>query len=174
MQTAHLSDDRLANLLGALALTITDRTRDAICSTAGSSTSATSAIIHLSHAPPNGIETLRRVLALSHSATVRLIDRLSAEGLVERAPAGRDRRSVVLSLTERGREVARIVERDRLDALRRTLEATLSSEQRLQLTALVEIMLNGLTDREPALWRICRLCCFAACPDCPVAASADA
>lgn len=89
-------------------------------------------------------------------------------------PAGQDRRAVVLSLTERGRSIAMTAERRRLDSLRRLLEASLSPEQRVQLTGLVEVTLRAVTGGEPALRRICRLCSFDACSECPVASEARA
>lgn len=74
MHSAHCENDRLANLIGAFALAITDRARDAVRSAADAGDSVAAALVHLSHAPPGGIDTLRRALGLSHSATVRLVD----------------------------------------------------------------------------------------------------
>lgn len=164
----------MANLLGALALAVSDDMNNAVCLAASSGDTASAALVHLSHAPLGGVEPLRQVLGLSHSATVRLVDRLVSGGLVERRPADHDRRTVVVSLTFDGRAVANAAERDRLSRLRCMLQRSLSAEQRAQLTPLAETMLSALTDDNSALWRICRLCAFEACPDCPVAAGAAA
>lgn len=173
MRPAYHSD-RLPNLLGALALAIDDQVAYAVCSKAAAGRSSSAALVHLSHSPPGGVEPLRRALGLSHSATVRLVDRLASSGLLDRVPASRDRRSVVLSLTSKGRELVTAMERERLDRLRRLLGTTLSAEQQELLTGLVEAMLRKLANDEAALWRICRMCAFEACPDCPVAARAAA
>src|SRR4051794_41799772 len=53
------------------------------------------------------IDALRRVLGLTHSGTVRLVDRLVAAGLGERRVGTTDGRAVPLGLTPAGRRVAR-------------------------------------------------------------------
>lgn len=51
------------------------------------------------------IKDLAQQLLLTHHATVQLVDRLCKAGLVVRAPSLSDRRSVLVSITERGEEV---------------------------------------------------------------------
>jgi DNA-binding MarR family transcriptional regulator len=51
------------------------------------------------------ISDLARQLLIKHNSAVGLVDRLSAEGLVRRAPSRADRRKVELELSARGRHV---------------------------------------------------------------------
>jgi Mn-dependent DtxR family transcriptional regulator len=99
---------------------------------------------------------------------VRLIDKLAAQGLVERHPAA-DRRAVSLFLTRQGREQARAVVKDRCVALGEIVDA-LSERQRSQFDKLAEILLRSLTTSAEEADHICRLCDDTACPpdDCPV------
>src|SRR5260370_23540891 len=101
--------DRTANVLGALALVISDRIDDAVSDAAGhSQTAATalSALYHFIDRPT--VDRLGQVLGLTHSGTVRLVDRLEDDGWVVRG-RGADGRSVAISLTARGRRAAALV-----------------------------------------------------------------
>jgi DNA-binding MarR family transcriptional regulator len=83
--------DRTANLLGALSLVIADRTEDAIAVTDVASTSAAaalSALLHFLNQP--SVDLLHRVLGLTSSGTVRLLDRLEEAGYVQRGRAPTD------------------------------------------------------------------------------------
>lgn len=51
------------------------------------------------------INDLAHALLIKHNSAVGLVDRLSAEKLVARAPSSEDRRKVELVLTPRGRQV---------------------------------------------------------------------
>lgn len=85
-----------ANLLGALALAVGDRLASSLKEAVGHSQSAAallSALDQFLEAP--GIEHLSTVLGLSQSSTVRLVDRLVADGYVRRTP-GTDARRVTL------------------------------------------------------------------------------
>src|SRR6266705_1793914 len=84
-----------------------------------------------------------RRLALSHSATVRLVDRLEADGLVERR-SGRDGRSVALFVTPAGETTAVEALRRRGEALAEVL-APLSASERQRLAILLAKLLAGLT-----------------------------
>ena len=101
------SDDRTANLLGALALTLSDRAGAAVHARAGVSGSDAAALVTLrNYAEGEPLDLLRRALALSHPAVVRLADRLQARGLVERHRSASDGRAVALRLTAAGRRAA--------------------------------------------------------------------
>ena len=101
------SDDRTANLLGALALTLSDRASAAVHAGAGVSGSDAAALVTLrNYAEGEPLDLLRRALALSHPAVVRLADRLQARGLVERHRGASDGRAVALRLTPTGRRAA--------------------------------------------------------------------
>ena len=178
---------RLANLVGAWSVAVADRLNDATATAAGRGGQAPAALVAL-HEFSNGrpIEHLRSVLGLTHSATVRLVDALAADGLVERRQSGEDRRSIAVTLTTAGRRRAERVARARSDAITKTIEA-LSDIDRDDLTRVLEHLVADMTtlrlrerDRAnpPARGWLCRLCDFDACGrdrgDCPSASTAAA
>jgi MarR family transcriptional repressor of emrRAB len=126
------------------------------------------------------VTQLSSVLGLTHSGTVRLVDRLAAEGLVERVSA-RDGRAVSVVLTRRGRRRGALILHTRQESLTSALSA-LSPDEIDHLATALDTMLATLTlaraeeratrtnDRPPP-W-LCRLCDFAACGrsdgNCPV------
>ncbi|MFI6394175.1 MarR family winged helix-turn-helix transcriptional regulator [Nonomuraea sp. NPDC050540] len=161
-------DDRSANLVSALVVGLADELDEATRRVTAQGATGASALATILAVPGEHIDELSRVLGITGSGTVRLVDRLAAEGLVERRP-GRDRRSVSLWLTERGAEMATAIVAGRRAVLRRALE-TLTDEQARQLTGLVEQVLATLAVSRERADRICRLCDYVACPqdDCPV------
>ncbi len=177
---------RLANLLGAWALAAADRVTAAAAGAAGRGGQAPAALVALHQFAGGGtIEELRGVLGLTHSATVRLVDALEADGHVARGPhAGVDRRAVALRLTPSGRAAAKRIIAARGAAVREMLGG-LSDAERRSLTALVERLTGDVTavrlqerragNLPPGGW-LCRLCDFEACRRregrCPAAARA--
>lgn len=159
---------RQENVLGALALALVDELAVAVAQEAGHGAAAPAAIVGIGTTPGLTIDQLRAILGLSHSGTVRLIDRLAADGLVERRPA-RDGRAVALSLTEAGGEAMERVLSARQQLLARTL-TVLSAEEQVQLTTMLERLLTSLTRGREGADHICRLCNEAVCPSdrCPV------
>jgi DNA-binding MarR family transcriptional regulator len=160
--------DRTANLLGALALLLTDALTDATQDAAGRSGAAAAALAVLGQEPGLGIEALRLPLGLTHSATVRLVDAMESDGRARRG-RGPDARSVSVTLTEPGQARARAVLDGRAAVLDRAL-APLTPAERDTLTTLLERLLGTLTADRPHAERVCRLCDYARCPqsDCPV------
>src|SRR4051812_35405181 len=158
------SSSRSANLLGAFGLVLADALAEA-----GDSQAA--ALVAIS-GPSAGasIEALSLVVGLSHSGTVRLVDRLEADGLVERR-RGADQRSAALLLTPAGRRAARRALRDR-DAKLQFILALLTEDQQGDLIDAAEQVLGELGARPGAEQRICRLCDVDACGrargECPV------
>ena len=151
-----------ANRLGTLALVLADRTADAVAEASGHSDStaaALSALHHFLDAP--SIELLRQVLGLTHSGTVRLVDRLERDGLVRRRP-GPDARSTAVSLTAAGRRVAAQVTTARAEVLVDAL-ATLPDEDRAQLDRIVGDLLVSMKRGYGATRWICRMCDTGAC-----------
>ena len=160
---------RTANLLGALAGEVTERLERRLKSHPSQTDSAAAALNVLSFWDGASNGELARVLGLSHTATVRLVDRLEAEGLVE-SQAGRDRRAVALHLTEAGRARAKAVLADRCAALSEVTDVLTPSEQTV-LAGLLEKMLRGVTTGGMmGAAHICRLCDEVVCPEgeCPV------
>jgi DNA-binding MarR family transcriptional regulator len=168
MRHSHILDRWTGNLLGALAVLLTDELDDATHRAAGRSGATAAALAVLGQEPGQGIETLRLPLGLTHSATVRLVDGLQADGCARRG-RGTDGRSVSVTLTEAGRARARAVLDGRAEVLDRAL-ATLTRDERRALTGLLERLLPALVESDQHAERICRLCDWAVCPDeaCPV------
>jgi DNA-binding MarR family transcriptional regulator len=82
---------------------------------------------------------LRATLVTSGTMTNR-IDRLAAAGLVRRQPDPRDRRGVLVTLTERGQEVVDAALTDLLDR-EQALLAGLDADQRFQLADMLRVLL---------------------------------
>jgi len=169
--------DHEANVLGALALVITDQTAAATAAAAGQSPSAAAALSALHHFLDRPtLDRLRQVLGLTHSGAVRLVDRLAEAGLVTRGP-GTDGRSRSIVLTDAGRHAAERVAAARATLLSGAL-AGLSATERATLDALLgRIMTNVVNAKDGGAW-ICRLCDLRACRraegHCPAATAAFA
>jgi MarR family transcriptional repressor of emrRAB len=168
---------RQANLLGAVSLAVADRVRDAAERGAGQGGSAPAAIVSLaSYLDGSPIDSIRGPLGLTHSATVRVVDRLVAAGLAQRRD-GADRRSVAVELTPEGHDVASRAARARAEALEEAL-AALDPAERAELARLHEKVLATLTGGRADAGHICRLCDAHACGHeegrCPVTRAADA
>ena len=162
------------NTFGALSLAVADRTRAAVEAVARHGASGPAALVALDgYAGGESIDSLRRILGITHSGAVRLVDRLAAAGLVERR-VGPDARAVSIHLTPVGRRTARRVLAAREAALEQVLSA-LSPAERARLDPLLSAMLRGLTDSVEGARRLCRLCDGDACGrprgGCPVVMS---
>lgn len=162
-----MPDGRLANLLGAAALGITDLLQTALSRDAAAANEA-AALVTLGAEPGLAILPLSRALGLSHPGAVRLVDRLAKAGLVERL-AGTDRRAVALHLTRAGRARRRAVLRGRMAELQRLL-GELSLAQRAALGGILDKLLRTMTTDHWRAYALCRLCEEEACPQarCPV------
>jgi DNA-binding MarR family transcriptional regulator len=169
-----MSDAQTENLLGALALALADRMRDAITAAsrqADSGAVALSALFQFLDDP--SIDLLGRVLGLTSSGTVRLVDRLEGAGLVRRH-VGRDGRVTTVALTAAGRRAAARVASSRRAVLGDALRV-LDGRDRERLGALVGRVLAGMVRAPGAARWMCRLCDTGACGRlegrCPVAAA---
>ena len=161
--------ERLTNLLGVMALATMDRLRPALETLAGHGGSAPAVLAHLLAHPGDSVEGLRCVLSISQPATVRLVDRLVADGFLERRP-GPNRRTLALVLTPTGRETATRLLAARADALTDML-AVLDEQEAWQLEALLAKLTAPLAVDRPGALTVCRLCDRAACaqgPGCPL------
>ncbi|MEX2598970.1 MAG: MarR family transcriptional regulator [Dehalococcoidia bacterium] len=172
MQEHATSERRLANFLGALGLAVGDMVMD-VAQEEGEGPSASAAIIRIGKFPGQSIDFLSRALPLSHSATVRIVDRLAELGLVLRERESepddeRDRRTVALYLTDEGETRYKAFLEQRYEKLLPLL-SSLSPRQRTQFLAIAEKLLATLSTPDGA-GRICRMCDAAACEadGCPV------
>jgi MarR family transcriptional repressor of emrRAB len=158
--------EQAENLLGALALAITDRMP------VDNDAAALSALQHFLTRP--SIDLLGRFLGITSSGTVRLVDRLVAAGHVERG-VGPDGRTAAVVLTRAGRRAAAAVTVSRQQVLADAL-VVLTPEERVQFGALAGKVLAGMVRPPGAVRWTCRLCDTGACgrPEgrCPVATAA--
>ena len=156
-----------ANVLGAFGLVLADRLAE-VAERAGGA-SAAAALVSLNGTRAGApIDGVAGVCGLSHSGAVRLVDRLVAEGLVDRRRGG-DQRSAAVYLTPAGRRAARRVLAERAAAMHSVL-SLLTDDQQDGLVVGARAVLGELAADEG---RVCRLCDLDACGRsrgrCPVA-----
>ena len=174
---------RDGNVLGALSLVVADQMSDAVAAAADQSLTAAAALSALEQfADGCSVDRLRRVLGLTSSGTVRLVDRLVAAGDVRRRE-GPDGRTTSIELTAAGRRAARRVTAARGGVLE-DAQGDLSPAERADLGRLAARVLENAVRRklareaaESTRW-ICRLCDMHACERaegrCPAANAAAA
>jgi DNA-binding MarR family transcriptional regulator len=166
--------DHDLNVIGALVVVLGDRIRDATEEASGMGGALPAALSALHEwAGGRTIETLAGGLRLSHSRTVRVVDRLEERGLARRAPDPADGRGVLVHLTPAGRRAGRRV----LDARATALEDAIAGAERVRLAAIAERLLADATTGRRSAGAICRLCDAHACGHhdgrCPVTRAAD-
>jgi MarR family transcriptional regulator, negative regulator of the multidrug operon emrRAB len=163
------SDDRTNNLLGALVVALGDAMRASVEKASGHGVTASAALATAFAFPGKSVDHLRRILGLSAAGATRLVDRLEADGLVERRATLDDGRSRAVLLTDAGSKCADSVLEARRAVHSRAL-AALSIDERNQLARMLDSMLTALTPDRVTCDRTCRLCDIAACPQdiCPV------
>lgn len=171
------AEQRTVNLLGALALVLSDRVEAAVRDVGGLSARDAAALITLrNYAEREPLSVLEQALGLSQPGAVRLADRLAQRGLVQRRREGPDRREVRLSLTDEGRAAADGALRERSGALEGLL-GSLGPAGRRALEPLLEELLAAATASRADARTTCRLCDAVACGHparCPVTRAADA
>jgi len=162
-----MTDRKVENVVGALALALSDALHSSTQQEAPEPGPAASAIALLHHEPGLTIEQLRRALRLSHPGTVRLVDRLTKDGLVERRASAEDRRAVALHLTSDGETSCAAILAARRTAVASALKILDQTEREL-LGRLADKLLSGLTHTADNAYQTCRLCDRQACKSCPV------
>ena len=167
--------DHELNVIGALVVVLGDRLRDATEEASGMRGALPAALSALHEwAGGRTIETLAGGLRLSHSRTVRVVDKLEARGLAARARDPADARGVLVHLTPAGRVAGRAV----LDARAAALEVALHGDDRRALADAAERLLARETTGRRSARANCRLCDAHACGHhdgrCPVTRAADA
>jgi DNA-binding MarR family transcriptional regulator len=156
-----VTPDRLAQLLGVLALATTDRFRSAVEDSVGRGGGHSAALVHLTAHPHESVQGLAGVLRVSQPAAVKIADRLASDGLLERC-VGADRRVRTLRLTAKGRRAAGEVLSRRAAALDE-LVSVLAPAERRALEPLLEKLVATLAQDRPHALTVCRLCDRAAC-----------
>jgi len=171
MATPRSPSDHLVNLLGAFLGVWADRLRAALEDVVGSAGSAPAALLALDTWPDRSVDFLAGVLGLTHSGTVRLVDRLSQDGWVERL-SGVDGRTAALRLTRRGRALARTAREERRRLLLGVVMQMDETERAVLASAMARILRGDPRTRTEAR-HACRLCDHSVCegPACPVSMS---
>src|SRR3954454_19843128 len=97
----------VGNRLGAFALTLSDRVREATEAATGTAGGLPAALISLREwADGSPVDVLAEAMRVSHSRAVRVVDRLEAAGLARREPDPSDGRRVLVRLEPGGRVLA--------------------------------------------------------------------
>ena len=157
----NASDPRLENVLGSVAVAITGAVQAAVDEAAGHTAAGPAALTALRIHRGCSVDHLAGVLGLTHSGTVRLVDRLEDDGLLRRGQ-GQDARVVTLELTAKGRG-ARSASRRRARLPSRDSSANLDRSERATLMLLLEkVVATGVEDWSEVQHR-CRLCDLEAC-----------
>jgi MarR family transcriptional repressor of emrRAB len=171
MAVSGSPSDHLVNLMGVFLGVWADRLREGLENVVGSTGSAPAALLAVDTWPDRSVDFLASVLGLTHSGTVRLVDRLSSEGWVERL-AGVDGRTAALRLTRSGRALAGRARAERRRLLGGLL-AQLDQAEQAGLGVAMARILRGDPRTRPEARRTCRLCDHSVCegPACPVSMS---
>src|SRR5947209_942558 len=148
----------IANRLGAIALTLSDRVREATEDAAGMAGGVPAALVSLREwAEGSSVEVLAEAMRVSHSRAVRIVDRLEADGLARREPDPSDGRRALVWLEPAGRELA-----DRALEARRGLLLSVVRELEVaelrDLDRLLATLLDLTTVDVRAARQTCRLC----------------
>jgi MarR family transcriptional repressor of emrRAB len=172
MLHAHMIRD--ANVVGALCSALAEAIEDSIVEQVGLAPPLAAALVTIQTRPGITVDALSRILGLSHSGAVRVVDHLEKDGLVARERRGRE---VALRVTRAGLRVSREV----LTIRSRTVEVLLGdlpARTRSQLVGAASALLAALTTGRDSARRVCRLCdqdgCTSSGHPCPVDAAAAA
>ncbi len=159
--------DPTLDVVGACAVGLAD----AIWEVQGRDRSDAAALGLIHDRPGISIEEVARQVGLTHSATVRLVDRLEEASLARRSAVGPGRR-VGLSLTGKGGKAVSSSRRARHAVLSLAIRELDAESVRL-LKELARRIVTNIADDQPEIDRACRLCnqlaCFAV--GCPLPAS---
>lgn len=155
------------NVFGAFALMISDDIVRASSSRAPEVGPAASALALLAHKPGLSIRMLAVGVGLSHAGAVRLVDRLATEELIERREHSTDGRTRSLYLTAAGKVASDEVLASRDQVIAAGLSILTSGELKI-LSDIAERVLRDRLENLEHSYRICRLCCYAGCTNCPI------
>ena len=167
----------IANRLGAVALTLSDRIREVTEEATGTAGGVPAALVSLREwADGSSVDVLAEAMRVSHSRAVRVVDRLEADGLARREQDPSDGRRALVRLEPPGRELAdRALEARRgvlLSVMRQLEVAEVPALDRLLATVLDVTTVDVRTARQT-----CRLCDAHACGHydgvCPVTRTVD-
>lgn len=171
MPSAHIDaamdGSRDRNIFGAFALMISDDIVRASSSRAPEAGPAASALALLAHKPGLSIRMLAIGVGLSHAGTVRLVDRLATEGMIERREHSSDGRTRALYLTPAGKIASDEVLASRDEVIAEGLSILEPQDLKILCDIAERVLRNRLESLEQS-YRICRLCCYEGCTNCPI------
>lgn len=161
--------EHTANILGALSLLIQDRVESAWQAELDLSPMAAAALVQIDNEPGSSIELIASHIGLTHSATVRVIDKLAERGLVEKDRARRDARAQSLTLSKAGKRVVQQLHAAR-NHVTDDLLSSLDPAQRRALEAAIRAILHRVVEPGREADVTCRVCDDRRCtPDiCPI------
>jgi MarR family transcriptional regulator, negative regulator of the multidrug operon emrRAB len=168
---------RVANRLGAAALTLSDSIRDVTEEATGMAGGLPAALVSLQEwADGKSVDVLAEAMRVSHSRAVRVVDRLEAAGLARRESDPSDGRRALVWLEPAGRRLARRALAARSRVLLSAV-ADLDPSAVRDLDRLLGMLLTATTVDLRAAKETCRLCDAHACGHyegaCPVSQAAD-
>jgi len=124
------------------------------------------ALVSIQNCKTFNIGWLANVLELTHSAAVRLVDRLEADALIERLPKDQ-KKQVGLKITNKGRVLAAAILQVRQDVASSFL-SVLPDRQFADLAELSREVISRNVKSELDSYQVCALCdesgCGALCP----------
>jgi MarR family transcriptional repressor of emrRAB len=159
---------RTANMLAAFAGEVSERAQATLKTHPNQTDSASAALNIMGFWEGITNTQLARALKLSHTATVRLVDKLEAQGFVE-ARKGADKRATHLHITPAGRKAVLPALVARCAAVKDYLRVLTAAEEK-QFAELLEKLMRPLGKDAFGVSHFCRLCEFTACPgdQCPM------
>jgi MarR family transcriptional repressor of emrRAB len=155
-----------ANVIGALSLAVVDRIERSAREIIDRGGETPAALVVIGYGQGITNDKLRRILNLSHSGAVRLVDRLVSDRLVERT-AGKDAREIALRLTPAGASARKRLLASRISTLESFLDV-LSPTEAKRLGSLVHKLLASLDTSELDRFTMCRMCDDSVCTNCPL------
>lgn len=147
---------KTGNMLGALALTVTDRIRAEVNVSLDAGGETAAALVLLGANPALTVAEIAEALGLTHSGAVRLVDRLCVSGLAERQ-SGPDARAVHVRLTSAGARQRRRALLRRQAVLDHALQA-LSPSEEAAFAQMLDKLLRRMLEFPDQGHRFCRLC----------------
>ncbi len=158
------------NLIGTLALKIHDLQMNAAVDVSGLSTTACACLISVAHQDtPQTISDIAAICNVSHSAAVRLVEKLELLGYVYKTMKESDGRKVYVDLTPDGYAMRDTILKARRSAIEPAVSKFSQSDWKTIEWA-AGFILADLTESRLESEQICRLCDVNACggSNCPV------
>jgi MarR family transcriptional regulator, negative regulator of the multidrug operon emrRAB len=157
IMSAERGSAHTANILGALAVLIQDRVEGAWQASLDLSPMAAAALVQIEGEPGCSIELVAGRIGLTHSATVRVVDKLAERGLVEKDRARKDARAQSLTLSKVGKRVAQQLHEAR-NQVTDDLLAGLAPAQRTALEQAIRAILYRCVEPGREADVTCRVC----------------